>query len=83
MVPDLVRDDVGLREIAGRAEAPLELVEEREVDVDALVGRAVEGSHRRRVEAAGRLHHVREQDQVRLLVGGALLLEDAPSRCPR
>jgi hypothetical protein len=28
VVADLVRDDVGLREIAGRAEAPGQLVEE-------------------------------------------------------
>ena len=39
VVADLVRDDVGLGEVAGRAEAPFQLVVEAEVDVD-LAGRA-------------------------------------------
>ena len=42
VVADLVREHVGLREIAGRAEALAQLVVEAEVDVEVLVGRAVE-----------------------------------------
>ena len=37
VMADLVRDDIGLGEIARRAEALLELVEEAEVDVEVLV----------------------------------------------
>jgi hypothetical protein len=42
VMADLVRDDVSLREVARGAEAPIELVVEAEVDVDALVSRAIE-----------------------------------------
>src|SRR5205085_10826753 len=41
VMPDLMRDDVGLRELAGRAEAAAQLVEEGKVDVDLFVGWAV------------------------------------------
>src|SRR3954463_9584215 len=41
VVADLVGEDVGLGEIAGRLEALVELVEEPEVDVDLLVERAI------------------------------------------
>ena len=54
VVPDLVRDHVGLREVAGSAEAVLQLAEEGEVEVDALVGRAVvRPDAGRRAAAAG------------------------------
>src|SRR5690349_11245747 len=46
VVPDLVSDDVRLRELAWRTVAPRELPIEPEVDVDLLVGRTVEGAHR-------------------------------------
>ena len=37
MVADLVRDDVGLGEVTGRAERRVELLEEAEVEVDLAV----------------------------------------------
>ena len=46
VVADLVGDHVGLGEVAGRAEAVAQLLVEAEVDVDLLVGRAVERPHR-------------------------------------
>ena len=49
-MPDLVRDDVGLGEVARRAEALIELLEEREVEIDLAVGGAVERPHRRLAE---------------------------------
>src|SRR5688572_3315702 len=52
VVPDLVRDDVGLRKVARRAEAARQLVEEAQVDIDLLVGRAIERADRRLREAA-------------------------------
>ena len=53
VVADFVRDDVGLGEFAGCVETLAEVAVEGEVDIDALVGRAVERSHRRLAGAAG------------------------------
>ena len=55
VVADFVGDDIGLGEIARRAEAAAQFVEEGRVDVNALVGRAVERPHRRLRRAAARL----------------------------
>ncbi len=74
MVADLMGDDIGLGEIAGRSEAARQLVEEGGVDVDLLVGRAIEGPHRRLRRAAARLVVVGVGDQRRRLVLGAGLL---------
>ncbi len=53
VVAVLVRDHVGDREVAAlRAEARLELIEEAKVEVDLLVGRAVERARRRRCRSA-------------------------------
>ena len=77
MVPVLVRDHVGLRERAAlRAEARAELVEEPEVDVDVLVGGAVERAHRRGGEAAAALHGLREEARA----GGHVLAAAARER---
>src|SRR5688572_16182265 len=74
---DLVRDDVVAGEVAAGAELRLELVEEAEVDVDLLVRRAVERSHRGLRETAARFHGPVEEHERRLLVLAAELLEDA------
>ncbi len=42
VVADLVRDDVGLGEVAGGAELLVEFAEEAEVDVELLIGGTVE-----------------------------------------
>ena len=73
MVTHLVGDDVGPGELAGRAH-PAQLVEEAEVQVHALVGRAVERPHRALGHAARRLHRVLEQRQPGGLVLDAGLL---------
>ncbi len=46
VVPDLVADHVGSREVARCLEPPLELAEEREVEVDRLITGTVERAHR-------------------------------------
>ena len=76
MVADLMRDDIGLGEVARRAEALAELLEEAGVEVHALVRRAVEGPHcgLGRTAARRRIALV-EVDRGRA-VGGALFLED-------
>jgi hypothetical protein len=51
MVADLVRDHIGFREIAGltaaAVKARFDLAEERGIEINALVARAIEWSHRR------------------------------------
>jgi hypothetical protein len=54
VVADLVRDDVSLREVAGRAEFRLHVAVEGEVYVNLLVARTVEGADARARHAAGR-----------------------------
>ncbi len=69
VVTDLVRDDVGLREVARRAEALMQHRVERQVDVGLLVARAIERPHLRASRTAGRRHLVAEQHQLGALVG--------------
>ena len=54
MVADLVRDHIGLSELAGRGKAPGELFIEAQVDIDLAIARTVERSHRRISGATGR-----------------------------
>ncbi len=66
---DLVRDHIGLGEFArlaaAAAEARLHIVEERGVEIDALVGRAIKRTHRRLREAAAALLAAAIEPQVR------------------
>ena len=72
---DLVRDDIGLRELARRVEALRKLAEELGVEVDVLVGRAVERPHCGLRRAASGLIALRVSDQLRRRVADALRLE--------
>ena len=85
VMADLVGNDVGLREIARRAEPRIEVAEERQVQIHLPVVRAVERPHRRLADAAARLCGVGEQHQSRLLVVGAVVPGRPGSRrlpCP-
>ena len=62
MVPDLVGDDVGAREVARRASAA-ELAEELEVEIHLPVGRAVEGTDRGAGLAARGVNRPAEEHQ--------------------
>ena len=64
VVPDLVGDDVRLREITGGAEPAVQLAEEAEVQVHLRIGRAVERPDRGAGYAARRLHGLGEQHQL-------------------
>ena len=66
VVPGLVGQDVRLRVTALSAELLLQLVEEADVDVDALVRRAVEGPDLRGRLAAAGVDRVGEEGQRRL-----------------
>ena len=63
MVADFVRDDVGLGEIAGNAEAAFQLVEETQVEIDFLVFGTIERSDGGAGKTAGRLHRAVEQHE--------------------
>src|SRR3954447_10852217 len=67
VVAELMREDVGLGEVARRLEAPVELVEEAEVDVDALVERAVERARLRARRATPGVRLAAEEDELRRL----------------
>ena len=76
VVADLMRDDVGLREVARRLELRLELVPEGQVDVDLLVAGAVERAGARVGAAAGGDHLAAEKFEDRRFVLRAARLED-------
>src|SRR6186713_3302956 len=78
VVAILMRDHVGLSErAAARAEPRLQLVEEAEVDVHALVGWAIERADLRTRGAAARLDLVGEEDRVHVRIPLAASLKDA------
>ena len=65
VMTNLMRDHIGFRELAGFAaaavEAHLHVLEERGVEIDALIGRTIERPHRRLRETAGGLSRSIEQ----------------------
>ena len=63
VMPHLVGDDVGSREVTRRAEALGELLEERQVEVDLAVARTVERTHCGLAHTARRLGGIGEQDE--------------------
>ena len=68
VMADLVGDHIGFRELAGiaaraGAELVLQIVEERRVEIDALIARAIERPHRRLREAATALARRRENSR--------------------
>lgn len=65
VMPDFVRDDVGIGEIAATAEALLHLGEKDEVDGDLLVAGATERANRRTCLTAGGVDCALEQHQPR------------------
>ena len=83
VVADLVRDHVGLREIARRVEALAQVAVEGEVDVDLLVAGAVERPHRRLPRAARRGRRAREEHELRPAVLRAARRGRCRPTCPR
>src|SRR5947209_7643950 len=76
VMAELVGDDVGLRELARRAEAVAQLAVEAEVDVDLLIGRTVEGAHGGLGKAAAGAYGVGEEDEPGVPVGLSRFRED-------
>src|SRR5256885_13331413 len=76
MMSQLVRENVRFREVAGRAEAALQLIIEAEIDIHPLVERTVERSHRRLGRSTPGLRHVAEENELRVLVGHMPIAEN-------
>jgi hypothetical protein len=76
VVADLVGDDVGLREVPRGPEALAQVAEEREVEIEAVVARAVERPDRGAGHAARRLHRPREEHERRIPVLAVHARED-------
>src|SRR5262249_49135846 len=82
VVADLVRNHVGLGELAAlapdvaAAETPLEILKERGIEIDLPIVRAVEGTHSGLGKATCRARGAGEHDQRRALVGFAGLREN-------
>ena len=68
VVTELVRDHVRLREVARGFEPACQLVEEPEIEVDAVVAGTIERTGRRLREAARGVDRVTKQHDTRLLV---------------
>src|SRR5689334_24845057 len=80
VMPQLVSQHVCLREIAGRPESALQFVVETEIDVDLLIQRTVERSHRRLRGSTAGLRRVAEEDEFRVLIRNVSVAKD---RTPR
>src|SRR5262249_56320842 len=79
-MPQLVRQDVSLGELPGRAEAVTQLVVEAKVDVDLVVAGTVERPAGGLGEAARGIDAVAEQHQVRVLILRPLLRQQPGPR---
>jgi hypothetical protein len=72
----LMGDNVGLRELRfGAPELLFQLIEERGIEVDGSVRRAIKWANRRRRHAASGLHPIGEKHHVRGLIAFADLAE--------
>ena len=80
VMPDFMRDDVRLREVAGRAEPALQILIEGQVDVDLAIAGTIERPDRGLGETARRLHGAREEHERGLLVGLSARGEDGAPR---
>ena len=76
VVTHLVGDDVGIGEVTVGSQLRLHLGEEREVDVQLLVARAIERAHRCAGLSAGTVDAAREEHQRGGIIRLAHLLED-------
>src|SRR5581483_6536065 len=68
MMADLMGQHVSLCEIAGGAEPVFQFLKEAEIDINALVGRAIERACGRLGKAAARLHSVAEEHEAGVLI---------------
>src|SRR5207253_9390839 len=80
VMPELVRQDICLGKVAGRAKAALKLVIKAEIDIDLLIEWTVERAHRGLGRAATGSGHIAEEHELRVLIRHTALGEDRPPR---
>src|SRR4051812_39150397 len=68
VVADLVREHVGLREVAGCAEAAIQFIVETEIEIDLAIAGTIEGTSRGARITARRVDRIAEQHHSRGLV---------------
>src|SRR5215831_4307708 len=83
VMADLVGDEVGLGEVARGPDLVTQIAIERQIDIELVIARTVEGAHRRLGEAASRLHGAAEQHEARLLVAPTHPVEELAPRILR
>src|SRR5437879_6333843 len=84
MMPDLMRQNIGLRESSGRAEASLQFIVKTQVDINLLVVRTVERPGRGLCHAAGGIDRIAEEHELGMAVRrSSLLLKDLGPRALR
>ena len=76
MMTNFVRDYVGCGKITRRAESGLQLLKERQIDIELLISGAVERTHRGTGAATGRTNLIPEQHERRFAILSPELGED-------
>src|SRR5687767_13672433 len=79
-MPNLVCDHIGCGKVARRSESLVELTEERQIEVDLLIGRAIERPAGRRCRPTGGLDGPLKEHKDRLAILAASTLEDTIPR---
>src|SRR5689334_1395931 len=80
MMPDLMCQNIGLSEIAGRTETSLQFIVKTQVDINLLVVRTVERPGCGLCHAAGGIDSIAEEHELGMAIRSSLLLKDL---CPR
>src|SRR5580700_6842176 len=76
VVPDLMGEDIGLREFPRGSKAPLQLIVKTQIDVDPFVAGTIEGAGGRFRATACRLRVVAKQYELCMVVLAAGLLRE-------
>src|SRR5690349_23399575 len=83
MMPDLMCQNIGLREISGRTETSLQFIVKAQVDIDLFVVRTVERPGRGLCHAASGVDGIAEEHELSVAVRSPLLLKDLGPRALR
>src|SRR6476620_8023471 len=64
VMPNFMRDNVGLGEISRRMKSVAKILKETHIEINFLIFGAIERTHRRLGKSAGRVHSTREQHEL-------------------
>ena len=76
VMADLMRKDISLGKVSGGAKTSREFIEEGEVQIHLLIGRAVKRADGRRSRSAGRVHRPGKENQPGIFVGATYLRKE-------